>query len=98
MTYSLRDLRYSAKLQAGPSDNKTKPWLLCQQVLEAVCILLGVKADWNTAKVLMADPTLIQKVQGALIDHIYRKESGPIPINKFIVKCFSMLELVNHSS
>ena len=30
--------------------------------MEAVCILLGVKADWNTAKVLLADPTLIQKV------------------------------------
>jgi hypothetical protein len=31
--------------------------------MEAVCILLGVKADWNTAKVMLADPTLIQKVQ-----------------------------------
>jgi len=30
--------------------------------MEAVCILLGVKADWNTAKVLLGDPTLLQKV------------------------------------
>jgi hypothetical protein len=33
--------------------------------MEAVCILLGVKADWNTAKVLLADPSLIQKVGSA---------------------------------
>jgi hypothetical protein len=34
------------------------------QVMEAVCILLGVKADWNTAKVMLADPSLISKVNG----------------------------------
>ena len=30
--------------------------------MEAVCILLGVKADWNTAKVMLADPQLVAKV------------------------------------
>lgn len=40
---------------------KNPPEIL-QQVLEAVCILLGVKADWSTAKVILADPYLQQKL------------------------------------
>ena len=31
-------------------------------VLEAVCILLGVKPDWATAKNLLSDPSLIQQL------------------------------------
>jgi len=35
---------------------------VAQQVLEAVCILLGVKADWPTAKVVLGDPQLQQRL------------------------------------
>ena len=38
------------------------PSELAVQVLEAVCVLLGVKADWNAAKMLMADSQFIQKL------------------------------------
>ena len=38
------------------------PSEIVQQVMEAVCILLGVKADWPTAKLLLADPALPQKL------------------------------------
>ena len=33
-----------------------------QQVMEAVCILLGVKADWATAKQILLDPYFQQKM------------------------------------
>ena len=33
-----------------------------QQVMEAVCILLGLKADWASAKIILADPYLQQKL------------------------------------
>ena len=33
-----------------------------KQVMEAVCIALGVKADWQTAKVILGDPQLQQKL------------------------------------
>jgi dynein heavy chain len=35
---------------------------LVLHVLEAVCILLGVKPDWQTAKNLLAEPSLIQQL------------------------------------
>ena len=35
---------------------------LVLNVLEAVCILLGVKPDWQTAKNLLAEPSLIQQL------------------------------------
>ena len=35
---------------------------LVLNVLEAVCILLGVKPDWPTAKNLLAEPSLIQQL------------------------------------
>ena len=38
------------------------PSELVQQVLEAVCILLGLKGDWNAAKNLMGDAQFIQKL------------------------------------
>ncbi|TRY76768.1 hypothetical protein TCAL_05334 [Tigriopus californicus] len=40
---------------------KNPPELL-QQVFEAVCILLGLKADWNTAKVILGDSYFQQKL------------------------------------
>ena len=38
------------------------PSELAQQVLEAVCILLGLKADWQTAKMVIADSQFIQRL------------------------------------
>ena len=38
------------------------PSELVQQVLEAVCILLGLKGDWNAAKMAMGDAQFIQKL------------------------------------
>ena len=38
------------------------PQELAVQVLEAVCILLGFKADWNAAKNLLGDPQFIQRL------------------------------------
>ena len=38
------------------------PSEIVQQVMEAVCILLGVKADWATAKVMLQDSMLIHKI------------------------------------
>ena len=35
---------------------------IVQQVMEAVCILLGVKPDWNTAKVMLQDSMLVNKI------------------------------------
>ena len=35
---------------------------LSQHVLEAVCILLGMKADWASAKMIIGDPQFIQKL------------------------------------
>ena len=35
---------------------------IVQQVMEAVCILLGVKPDWNTAKVMLQDSMLVHKI------------------------------------
>ena len=35
---------------------------LSQHVMEAVCILLGMKADWNAAKNAMADSLFVQKL------------------------------------
>ena len=35
---------------------------IVQQVMEAVCILLGVKSDWSTAKVMLQDSMLVQKI------------------------------------
>ena len=49
---------------------------LAQQVLEAVCILLGMKADWNAAKTVLGDSLLIQK----LID--FDKDNIPEQISK----------------
>lgn len=40
-----------------------KPPKLVQFVMEAVCILLNVKADWNTAKQIMADVNFLKKLQ-----------------------------------
>ena len=49
---------------------------LTQQVLESVCILLGVKADWNTAKMLIGDAQFMQK----LMD--FDKDNIPEPVSK----------------
>lgn len=50
---------------------------LAQQVLEAVCILLGLKADWNTAKMVTGDgTTFIQK----LLD--FDKDNIPEQVSK----------------
>ncbi len=35
---------------------------IIQQVMEAVCVLLGTKADWTTAKAVLADPQLQQRL------------------------------------
>lgn len=43
---------------------------LTQQVLEAVCLLLGVKADWNTAKMLIGDAQFMQKLMDFDKDNI----------------------------
>ena len=40
---------------------KTVPELVLN-VLEAVCILLGVKPDWPTAKNLISEPTFMQQL------------------------------------
>ena len=59
-----------------------------QQVLEAVCILLGVKADWATAKVLLADPALPQKLldidKDNIPDHVSKRVRRYIDNPKFI--------------
>ena len=59
-----------------------------QQVLEAVCILLGVKADWATAKVLLADPALPQKLldidKDNIPDHVSKRIRRYIDNPKFI--------------
>ncbi|CRK89849.1 CLUMA_CG003435, isoform A [Clunio marinus] len=40
-----------------------KPPKLVQFVMEAVCILLGAKPDWNTAKQIMSDVNFLKKLQ-----------------------------------
>ena len=49
---------------------------LSQHVLEAVCILLGMKADWASAKMIIGDPQFIQK----LID--FDKDNIPEAVSK----------------
>ena len=39
-----------------------KPSALAEQVLESVCILLGVKSDWNSALKVLADSQFIQRL------------------------------------
>ncbi len=38
------------------------PHEMIAQVMECVCMLLGVKADWAGAKTVLADPYLQQKM------------------------------------
>ncbi|XP_052869496.1 dynein axonemal heavy chain 6 [Anopheles cruzii] len=47
-----------------------KPPKLVQFVMEAVCILLGAKADWNTAKVVMSDVNFLKKLEDYDKEHI----------------------------
>lgn len=47
-----------------------KPPPLVKFVLEAVCILLGAKPDWNSAKTLMADTNFIKRLQEYDKEHI----------------------------
>jgi hypothetical protein len=47
-----------------------------QQVVEAVCILLGMKADWPTAKLILGDPQFTQK----LLD--FDKDNIPDQVSK----------------
>ena len=42
--------------------NMKNPSEIVQQVWEAVCILLGLKGDWNAAKIAMGDANFIQKL------------------------------------
>lgn len=67
-----------------------------QQVLEAVCILLGVKADWPTAKVLLADPSLPQKLlefdKDNIPEHVSKRvrryaSPCPYPVVLIHIKC-----------
>ena len=55
-----------------------KPPKLVQFVMEAVLILLGQKADWNNAKVVMADVNFLKKLED------YDKEHIPEPVLKKI--------------
>ena len=61
---------------------------LVLNVLEAVCILLGVKPDWPTAKNLLADPSLIQQLveydKDNLSDAILKRIRRYIENPKFI--------------
>ena len=61
---------------------------IVQQVMEAVCILLGVKADWATAKVLLADPALPQKLldidKDNIPEHVGKRIRRYIDNPKFI--------------
>ena len=54
------------------------PSELAVQVLEAVCVLLGVKADWNAAKMLMADSQFIQKLLDFDKDNVNEQASKRI--------------------
>uniref|UniRef100_A0A6E8VFP2 AAA+ ATPase domain-containing protein n=1 Tax=Anopheles coluzzii TaxID=1518534 RepID=A0A6E8VFP2_ANOCL len=47
-----------------------KPPKLVQFVMEAVCILLGAKPDWNTAKVVMSDVNFLKKLEDYDKEHI----------------------------
>lgn len=49
-----------------------------QQVMEAVCILLGVKADWTTAKVVLGDPQFQQRLLEIDKDNISEQVSKRI--------------------
>ena len=48
----------------------TKPPALVQKVMEAVCTLLNTKTDWDTAKKLLGDPYLMDKLINFDKDHI----------------------------
>ena len=64
------------------------PSEIVQQVMEAVCILLGVKADWPTAKLLLADPALPQKLleidKDNIPEHVSKRVRRYIDNPKFI--------------
>ncbi|XP_052130991.1 dynein axonemal heavy chain 6 [Frankliniella occidentalis] len=47
-----------------------KPPPLVRTVMEAVCLLLGQKTDWTTAKVVLADTNFLKKLQEYDKDHI----------------------------
>ena len=65
-----------------------QPPELVLNVLEAVCILLGVKPDWPTAKNLISDPSLIQQLveydKDNLSDAILKRIRRYIENPKFI--------------
>jgi dynein heavy chain len=55
-----------------------KPPELVQMVMEAVCILLDAKPDWNEAKKLLADTSFMDRLQTYDKDHIDPKAIGKI--------------------
>ena len=47
-----------------------KPPPLVMKVMEAVCVLLGTKTDWDSAKKVLSDPYLMEKLVEYDKDHI----------------------------
>jgi len=68
--------------------NFKSPPPLVQKVLEAVCILLGAKPDWDTAKKVMSDTAFLQKLKD------YDKDNIPPATMKKIIKYYDDEEFV----
>ncbi|KAJ8943600.1 hypothetical protein NQ318_006602 [Aromia moschata] len=47
-----------------------KPPKLVQFVMESICLLLGSKIDWASAKIVLGDPNFLKKLQEYDKDHI----------------------------
>ncbi|KAH9281795.1 Dynein heavy chain 6, axonemal [Echinococcus granulosus] len=80
----------------------TKPPQLVQTVMEAVCLMLGQKTDWATAKTLLGDSNLLRKLveypKDTISDSLLRKlqkyvdnpDFDPVVIEKVSKACKSL--------